>query len=156
MDSVQTKIAGVLLKPVRPFADARGWLCELFRNDELAAEHQPVMAYLSETKPGVVRGPHEHIEQTDCFCFLGHFQIDLWDNRPGSATLGVHETITVQDGAWLQVVIPPRIVHAYKNVGSLPALVVNCPNRLYQGPGRREAVDEIRHEDDPESPFRVE
>jgi dTDP-4-dehydrorhamnose 3,5-epimerase len=149
------QIAGVLCNPLRPFADGRGWLCELFRHDELDAEIHPAMAYISETSPGVVRGPHEHLDQTDCFCFLGSFQVDLWDNRPQAATFGSHEIITLDPGQWLQVIIPPRVVHAYKNTGSAPALVVNFPNRLYKGRERREPVDEIRHEDDPGSPFQV-
>jgi dTDP-4-dehydrorhamnose 3,5-epimerase len=48
------------------------------------------------------------------------------------------------------------VVHAYKNVGAAPALVINLPDRLYKGPERREPVDEIRHEDNPHSLFKVE
>jgi dTDP-4-dehydrorhamnose 3,5-epimerase len=54
------------------------------------------------------------------------------------------------------IVIPPGVVHAYTNVSDVPGLVFNGPNRLYKGPGRKEPVDEVRHEDDPDSPFRVE
>jgi dTDP-4-dehydrorhamnose 3,5-epimerase len=54
------------------------------------------------------------------------------------------------------VVIPAGIVHAYQNVGGEPGLVYNCPNRLYKGPGRKEPVDEIRHEADADSPFTLE
>jgi dTDP-4-dehydrorhamnose 3,5-epimerase len=32
-------------------------------------------------------------------------------------------------------------------------IVFNCPNRLYKGPGYKDPVDEIRHEDDKNSPF---
>jgi dTDP-4-dehydrorhamnose 3,5-epimerase len=35
-------------------------------------------------------------------------------------------------------------------------VVFNCPNRLYKGPGRKEPVDEIRHEDDAHSRFRLD
>ena len=35
-------------------------------------------------------------------------------------------------------------------------VVINFPNRLYMGAGRREEVDEIRHEDDPETIFRLD
>jgi hypothetical protein len=35
-------------------------------------------------------------------------------------------------------------------------MVINCANRLYKGPGRKEDVDEIRYENDPECPFRLE
>lgn len=156
MSNPQTgKIPGVLFQPLSVHTDARGWLCELFRQDELASEFHPAMAYISETSPGITRGPHEHVHQMDDFCFLGPFQVDLWDNRPSSPTFGVHETITPEAGQWLQVIIPPGIVHAYKNVGTAPALVINLPNRLYKGPGRREPVDEIRHENDPRSPFQI-
>ena len=155
MKFTKGKIAGVVCIPLPRFSDARGWLCELFRQDELPPGLEPCMAYISETSPGVVRGPHEHVEQTDCFCFLGPFQVELWDNRIQSATFATHESIKSADGQWLQVIIPPGVVHAYKNVGTAPSLVINFPNRLYKGPRRRDAVDEIRHEDNPQSPFRL-
>jgi dTDP-4-dehydrorhamnose 3,5-epimerase len=52
--------------------------------------------------------------------------------------------------------VPPGVVHAYKNIGSEPGLVFNCPNRLYKGPGRKDPVDEIRHEADKDTPFRLD
>src|SRR5215831_7175882 len=81
-------IDAVLWKPLAKFHDPRGWLCELFRHDELAAEFHPVMAYASVTLPGVARGPHEHVDQTDCFCFIGPsiFKVYLWDRRLDSPT----------------------------------------------------------------------
>jgi dTDP-4-dehydrorhamnose 3,5-epimerase len=51
------------------------------------------------------------------------------------------------------VVVPPGVVHAYKNVANVPGWVFNLPNQLYAGEGRKEPVDEIRHEDIPSSPF---
>src|ERR671934_66040 len=52
-------IDGVIWKPLRKYHDPRGWLCELFRHDELPPEFHPVMAYISMSDPGVARGPHE-------------------------------------------------------------------------------------------------
>jgi dTDP-4-dehydrorhamnose 3,5-epimerase len=43
--------------------------------------------------------------------------------------------------------IPPGVVHAYRNIGEVPGLVFNAPNRLYAGWGKHEPVDEIRHEE---------
>ena len=54
------------------------------------------------------------------------------------------------------VLVPRGIVHAYKNIGCRDGIVINCPNRLYMGAGRRDAVDEIRREDDPDTIFRME
>src|SRR5215211_4649557 len=58
-------IHDVLVRPLRKFRDERGWLAELFRQDELAEEFYPAMAYVSATLPGVTRGPHEHVDQAD-------------------------------------------------------------------------------------------
>jgi dTDP-4-dehydrorhamnose 3,5-epimerase len=152
------EIEGVIWRPLKKYADGRGWLCELFRDDELPPPLQPVMAYISETSAGVTRGPHEHVDQADCFCFLGpsNFKIYLWDNRPGSRTHGAFQTDVVGADKPMLLIVPPGVVHAYRNVGSVPGLVFNCPNRLYKGPGRKEPVDEIRHEEDPTSPFKID
>jgi dTDP-4-dehydrorhamnose 3,5-epimerase len=54
------------------------------------------------------------------------------------------------------VVISPGIVHAYKNTGTVPGWVFNAANRFYRGEGRRGSVDEIRHEDRPDSPYLID
>src|SRR5262245_10581331 len=150
-------IDGVIWRPLRKFHDGRGWLCELFRLDELEPPFHPAMAYISESLPGVTRGPHEHVEQSDCFCFLGpgNFKVVVWDNRPQSRTYRATTSDVVGADKPMLVVIPPGVVHAYRNLSPTNGLVFNSPNRLYKGPGRREAVDEIRHEDDPNSPFQL-
>jgi dTDP-4-dehydrorhamnose 3,5-epimerase len=158
MDYHPGTIDDVIWKPLRRFHDGRGWLCELFRHDELPAEFHPVMAYISQTEIGVARGPHEHTEQSDCFCFLGpsNFKVYLWDARQASPTYGVRQAEVVGADRPMLLIVPPGVVHAYKNVGSEPGLVFNCPNRLYKGPGRKEPVDEIRHEDQADSPFALD
>jgi dTDP-4-dehydrorhamnose 3,5-epimerase len=152
------EIAGVIWKPLKKFHDPRGWLCELFRHDELPAQFQPVMAYISVTEPGVARGPHEHEDQADFFCFIGpsNFKMYLWDNRKSSPTFDVYQADIVGADKPMGLVVPPGVVHAYKNVGKEPGLVFNAPNRLYKGRGRKEAVDEIRHEEAADSRFRLD
>lgn len=153
---------GVLLRPLAPAADSRGWLAELFRADALEqagmGAAQPVMGYLSMSLPGVVRGPHEHREQTDFFAFTGpsDFEVTLWDNRLGSPTFGRRETLVLGASRPATLIIPPGVVHAYRNLGKIEGWVLNFPNRLYKGAGRAEPVDEIRYEEDPESPYKVE
>jgi len=148
-------IEGVIVEPVERFDDARGWLVELYREDEWPHSIFPRMAYVSETLPGVARGPHEHRRQTDCFVFVGpgDYKLYLWDARPDSPTSGNRQTLLLGQSNRRRVVVPPGVVHGYRNVGSVPALVFNLPDRLYAGSGRQEPVDEIRHEDLPDSPF---
>lgn len=151
-------IADVIWKPLTKFHDARGWLCELYRADELPEVFWPVMAYVSVTEPGVTRGPHEHRQQADYFCFWGPstFALYLWDARPGSPTFGHRQVEQVGAERPMAVVVPPGVVHAYRNVGKEPGLVFNGANQLYKGSGRREPVDEIRHEHDPASPYQLD
>ncbi len=35
------------------------------------------------------------------------------------------------------LIVPAGVSTLYKNVGSDPGLVFNCPNRLYRGPGKK-------------------
>jgi dTDP-4-dehydrorhamnose 3,5-epimerase len=54
------------------------------------------------------------------------------------------------------VLVPKGVVHAYRNVGEVPGIVINCPNQLYAGQDKKQPVDEIRHEDDPETIYRMD
>jgi dTDP-4-dehydrorhamnose 3,5-epimerase len=154
---VEGTIEGVVCKDLKAFIDPRGWLMEIYREDELAAELLPKMAYLSETLPGISRGPHEHRCQTDYFAFLGpgDFCLYLWDIRTESPTYGKSMRVMVGQSRHLTVIVPPGVVHAYKNISDIPGWVINLPNQLYGGQGRKELVDEIRHENDPDLPFSL-
>ena len=158
MQFKEGEIDGVVVYDLKKYYDDRGWLAELFRHDELAVEFYPVMAYISFTKPGVQRGPHEHVDQADLFCFIGpsNFNIRLWDNRADSPTFGYLQSLVVGADDPKAVVVPKGVVHGYKNVGDVDGMVINCPNRLYMGEGKQHEIDEIRHEDDPDTIFRMD
>ena len=149
-----SSIPGVVLRPTRRYTDTRGWLMELFRDDEVPEGFEPAMGYVSVTKPGVARGPHEHVHQTDCFVFLdGSYELYLWENRPGHEE--AFETHRVGAENPMAAFVPPGVVHAYRNVGESEAFVLNFPDKLYAGWGRSEPVDEVRHEDEERSKFKL-
>jgi dTDP-4-dehydrorhamnose 3,5-epimerase len=149
-----SNIPGVMIKPLKKFQDQRGWLTELYRDDELPEGFEPTMSYLSVTHAGVARGPHEHREQTDGFAFIsGAFDLYLWENRPGFGSAVEKHRVGEENPVF--VTVPPGVVHAYKNVGDGDAFVLNFPDRLYAGWGKAEPVDEIRHEDEADSRFRL-
>lgn len=148
-------IPGVKIVPLSKYADSRGWLTELFRDDELPEGFRPAMGYMSVTHAGVARGPHEHVDQTDCFAFLsGQFELVLWENRPGNPEMKA--SLMVGENNPVVAFVPPGVVHAYRNVGTSEAFVLNFPDRLYAGWGKKEPVDEIRHEGDPSSRFQLD
>lgn len=148
----------VIVRPLPRHNDARGWLTELFRCDELPAQFLPVMAYISSTRPGITRGPHEHVDQADLFCFLGpsNFKVRMWDNRSESPTYRKVSTLVAGEDDPQLVIVPKGVVHAYQNIGDKDGIVINCPNRLYKGKRRSEEVDEIRHEDNLDTIFRMD
>jgi dTDP-4-dehydrorhamnose 3,5-epimerase len=151
------EIADCPITPLTKFHDERGWLAEFFRHDELESNRHPVMGYISLTKPGVARGPHEHVDQTDLFVFFnGTFRLFLWDTRRASPSFGVRHVVELGEKQPTVVLVPPGVVHAYRNVGASDALIVNCPNQLYAGRGKSEPVDEIRHEDRDDDVFLMD
>lgn len=144
------EIDGVVVEELIEHSDRRGTLIQTFRIDSLPAGVEPVMSYVSFTEPGIGRGPHEHVEQTDVFAFIGpgNFELYLCDNRKESETFGNRKRMVVGKESPVLVVIPPGIVHGYRNISEAErGMVINYPDRLYRGRGEQEEVDEIRHED---------
>jgi dTDP-4-dehydrorhamnose 3,5-epimerase len=148
-------IEGIIIKKLKRNEDKRGWLAEIFRNDE--TNFRPAMAYISVTKPGVSRGPHEHQAQSDCFIFLGPgtFELYFWDARAKSKTKGVHEKIQCGQDNPAMIIVPPGVVHGYKNISGKDAWCINLPDKLYRGEGKKEELDEVRWEEKADSPYKI-
>ena len=148
-------IDDVLVADLIKHQDERGWLMEMYRSDEMAGVCLPTMAYVSETLPGVIRGPHLHFEQTDHFVVVGEqtFEFCVWDDRPDHATFGNRMIIKAGGETPRRITIPHRLVHAYRNVSERPARLLNFPSSLYAGENRKSPVDEIRFEEILEHPF---
>jgi dTDP-4-dehydrorhamnose 3,5-epimerase len=142
-------IEGVIIKKISKNTDSRGWLGEIFRRDEF--KYDPAMGYVSVTNPGVARGPHEHTVQSDFFVFIGpgDFDLYLWDKKGEQMKLEVGEKNPTA------VLVPPGVVHGYKCVSKIPGWVINLPDKLYKGQDKKEEVDEIRWEADPDSPYKI-
>ena len=149
-------IAGVIIRKIEKKSDSRGWLAEIYRSDEF--EFRPAMSYISLTEPGVVRGPHEHKYQSDCFIFIGpgNFELHLWDRRDTSLSKNEYLKIEAGEKNPTLIIVPPGVVHGYKCVGDQSGWCVNLPDKLYRGQGKTEETDEIRWENNPESPYKIE
>lgn len=149
MNFKKGNIEGVIIKKLTKYMDKRGYLVETFREDTLPDRLKPAMSYVSFTKPGAVRGPHEHLKQTDVFFFIGpgSFKIKLWDNRKNRKAYGSFMEIKGGKNNPILIIIPPGIVHGYKNISEELAMVINYPDKLYRGWNKKEEVDEIRHEE---------
>ena len=148
-------LEGVIIKKLNKHKDERGWLAEIYRNDEV--DYQPVMSYISVTKPGIVRGPHEHIKQSDCFVFVGpgSFELYLWDKREDSKTNGQQMKVRAGENEPAMIIVPPGVAHGYKCVSDQDGWCINLPDKLYRGKDRQGEIDEIRWEDRDNSPYKI-
>ncbi len=148
-------IHGVIVTPFKKYEDTRGWVTEIYRTDEI--DSRPAMCYASYSHNGIIRGPHEHVYQSDLFCFYGpgDFEMHLWDNRPNSKTYKKYIKTTVGDSNPCSVLVPPGVVHGYKCISANGAFYVNLPDKLYKGIAKKDEVDEIRHEHETDSQFKI-
>jgi dTDP-4-dehydrorhamnose 3,5-epimerase len=72
----------------------------------------------------------------------------LWDNRTESPTFGNRMILFAGADNPLTVIVPPSVVHAYRNISrTVSGMVLNYPDALYAGRDKKEPVDEVRHED---------
>lgn len=149
-------IDGVIIRKIGKNNDVRGWLAEFWRADEL--DFRPAMGYISFTKQGVIRGPHEHKVQTDGFIFAGpgNFELHLWDRREQSATKNEYFKIQVGEDNPGLVIVPPGVVHGYKCLSQPGAWCLNLPDKLYRGEGKKEEADEVRWENNQNSPYKID
>lgn len=137
----------VTIKKLNKMSDERGWLAEIFRKD--SDKLNPAMAYVSFTKAGIVRGPHEHKEQTDnfVFCGPGNVEFHIWENQQ-------HATMVVGEDNPSIIIVPPGVVHGYKALSD--SFSFNLPDKLYKGRNKKKEVDEIRWENNPDSPYKID
>ncbi len=129
----------------------RGHLMEVQRCDD---PHFPGFgqAYITMTKPGVVRAWYRHRQQTDQVAVVeGCFLWVLYDARPGSRTHGVIQEIRMSADAPVLVQIPTGIWHGFQTTSPEPAYLLHL-NTL---PFDFDRPDEDRlAPDDPTIPYR--
>ena len=124
-------IDGVKTKKLKVIPDERGRVMEMLRSDDEFFTKFG-QAYITTAYPGVVKGWHFHRVQTDNFtCIAGMMKLVLYDSREKSPTKGeVNEFFLGVHNPQL-VVIPPGVMHGFKCISEVEAMVVNCPTEVY-------------------------
>jgi len=125
------------LHGLRVHVDARGALFEAWRRSWFGGE--VAQAYVSVTAPGVVKGWHLHLSQTDRFVLVrGRIIVAVYDLR---GTLGmqpadgdaVREVALDADLAPRSLTIPPGHAHGWINAGGGDAWTLNLCSSEYDG-----------------------
>ena len=152
----------VQIDELKSFSDDRGYVCELWRTDDSHmnssyiednditlnqninknSDTSPQMCYFSETGPLIMRGPHEHTDQTDWFITIASKMLYIFVDKNEKT----EHFITDPDKIY-RVRVDPGIVHSYRNLSiEKNAITANFPSSLFMGVDKKEEIDEIRHE----------
>ncbi len=101
--------------------DERGWLFELAKSQQFG------QIFVSQTKPGYVRGEHWHHTKVERFCVI-QGQGEIFFREPGTDRIYSHKIA----GDKVQVVdIPVGVVHAIENTGQDDMLLVIWANEIF-------------------------
>ena len=148
-------IDGVVIQELRFFADKRGFLVEILRNDNRLFETFG-QVYMTACTKGVAKAWHYHKHQTDIFfCTWGVALVVLYDQRKESKTFGEIQEIVLEcpsHGKSVNIIkIPPLVVHGFTSLSEPEARIINIPNKLYD----YKNPDEMRiNWDSPEIPYQ--
>ena len=122
-------LPGIIIKPLKRFADERGFFTEIMRGDWAEVFQEGIVqANMSYSYPGMVRAWHRHGRgQVDHFLAVkGALKICAYDDESRE----IDEIVS--SGEAPQVVrVPGHYWHGFKVLGNEPAVLVYFVNRLY-------------------------
>ena len=121
----------VVVQSVKTFRDARGSLFEPLTDAELAAQKN---VHVVLTAPNEVRGNHVHRTATETTTLVGPCLIRLKE-------AGAIRDLEVPSGEIWRLVIPPGVVHAFRNTGSAMMVLVSFSTNLHD-PGGSDTLRE--------------
>jgi dTDP-4-dehydrorhamnose 3,5-epimerase len=125
-------IDGVVTRQSVTHPDERGTLCEIFNPAWDLSDDPLVYVYQITIRPGQVKGFVLHKTYSDRLFFsFGTVKVVLYDDREGSPTRGMLNELHFSEHNRGNLVIPPGVWHAVKNVGTTDSVMVNCPTRPY-------------------------
>jgi dTDP-4-dehydrorhamnose 3,5-epimerase len=124
-------IEGVFLKPLKLWADDRGYIAETIREDDPYFT-RCVQSNITLTYPGVIKAFHWHRNQDDYWVVVkGMAQVVLHDLREGAATKGETDVYYLGEQNMQLVAIPRGVAHGYRVLGTEPVILVYYVTQLY-------------------------
>ena len=125
--SIESKITGVVVIPLKQIEDERGVVLHMLRSDSpLFSTFGEV--YFSVVNPGIVKAWKRHRAMTQHFAVpVGLIRLVLFDDRADSPSKGqIEEIILGRPDRYCLVCIPPMIWYGFKGLSDIPALLTNC------------------------------
>lgn len=113
--------SGVRIESVKTHRDARGSVFEPLNDAELAAQNN---VHVVITGPNEVRGNHRHAIAAEITTVVGPCLARLKE-------AGVIRDVEVPAGETWRFVIPPGVVHAFRNTGSAPMVLISFSTQVH-------------------------
>ncbi|WP_430510130.1 WxcM-like domain-containing protein [Gottfriedia solisilvae] len=118
---------GFELISIRPFVDKRGSLKKIVMKSQLAEYIQIEEVYLLYSEKGSVRGNHYHKKTLEYFVIVsGKAKVALKNLETGTL-----EEINISSSDNLILKVTPYVVHAFKNEGDLPLIMLAVSSKEY-------------------------
>src|SRR4029079_18279802 len=109
-----------------------GVITEVFRPAWDPGGVPVAQVYQSRLFPGAIGAWSCHARTTDrLFVNQGQLKIVLYDGRDESRSRGRLMELHAGDARPALLIIPPGIWHGVQNVGTVDALMLNCPTEAY-------------------------
>lgn len=149
--TLKSKIVDLTLTSLAQLGDERGAVLQMMRSNSPDFTKFGE-CYCSEILPGAVKAWKRHRLQTQNLAVpVGHVRLVVYDDRVDSPSNGVLEILDLgRPEAYVRVRIPPGLWYGFANLGTTPAMILNCtdiPHDPTEG--------ERRSEDDPAIPYRI-
>jgi dTDP-4-dehydrorhamnose 3,5-epimerase-like enzyme len=109
------------IEVLKAFVDGRGSLFEPLDARELAAQRN---VHVVVTVPGETRGNHWHRDSVEITAVIGPCCVRLKE-------AGGIRDVQVPAGETWRFTIPAGVVHAYRNTGSAPMVLVSFNSRVH-------------------------
>ena len=117
----QANLRHATIQPLKTHRDARGALFEPLTDTELLAQKN---VHVALTEPNETRGNHVHRTAVEITTVVGPCLIRLKE-------AGQIKDIEVAAGEVLRLTIPPGVVHAFRNTGSVAMLLVSFSTNVH-------------------------
>lgn len=120
-------IEGVKTVALNEFADERGAVLHMLRNDDLDFI-QFGECYFSEVLPGAIKAwKLNHNKTQNIAVPVGRIRMVIYDERAESRTKGNLDILELgRPDVYLRVQIPQGLWYGFSCIGNTPALLVNC------------------------------
>lgn len=137
-------IQGVAIVPLRRIPDERGTILHMLRATDPHFQKFGEI-YFSTVYKGVVKGWHRHRGMTlNYACVHGRIKLVLYDDCPGSPTLGEIQEVFLGPDAYALVIIPPEVWNGFKGMSDPYAIVANCCTEPHD-PARSTRLDPFKN-----------